>query len=123
MAGLRAGQVYHGQFEARVTNLLREVRRSGKIILFIDEIHTLVGEESNVKGAVNVANVFKPALARGEMQVSIKFVPFNLFCYIYMFLTLTSSIHDYFRLLVPLRLMNTRSISRKTRHWKDVLDL
>jgi len=66
MAGLLAGQVYHGQFEARVKNLLREVKRSGKIILFIDEVHTLVGAGTN-KGS-DVANVFKPALARGELQ-------------------------------------------------------
>lgn len=85
MAGLRAGQVYRGQFEARVKNLLREVKRSGKIILFIDEVHTLVGATGRQnEGFMDVANVFKPALARGELQVSMRSLCscfYNLFCY------------------------------------------
>jgi len=79
VAGLRAGQVYHGQFEARVKNLLREVKRSGKIILFIDEVHTLVGSGRHNEGVsvLDVANVFKPALARGEMQVGMRSLCFR----------------------------------------------
>ncbi|WVZ57305.1 hypothetical protein U9M48_007706 [Paspalum notatum var. saurae] len=69
MAGFLDGQVYRGQFEARIKNLLREVKQSGKIILFIDEVHTLVGAGRCREGGVDAANVFKPALARGELQI------------------------------------------------------
>ncbi|CAO2164740.1 unnamed protein product [Urochloa humidicola] len=68
MAGLLDGQVYRGQFEARVKNILREVKRSGKTILFIDEVHTLVGAGTHKDSDLDVANFFKPALARGELQ-------------------------------------------------------
>ncbi|KAJ1296677.1 hypothetical protein BS78_01G320800 [Paspalum vaginatum] len=69
MAGLLDGQVYRGQFEARIKNLLREVKRSGKIILFVDEVHTIVGAGTLKECGMDVANVFKPALARGELQI------------------------------------------------------
>ncbi|CAL5004588.1 unnamed protein product [Urochloa decumbens] len=68
MAGLLAGQVYRGQLEARLKNLLREVKRSDKIILFIDEVHTLIGAGACKESSLDIANVFKPALARGELQ-------------------------------------------------------
>ncbi|TVU43829.1 hypothetical protein EJB05_10327, partial [Eragrostis curvula] len=68
MVGLLAGTVYRGQFETRIKNLLREVKRSGNVILFIDEVHTVVGAGQLTGNAIDVANIFKPALARGELQ-------------------------------------------------------
>ncbi|TVU43790.1 hypothetical protein EJB05_10284, partial [Eragrostis curvula] len=68
MAGLLHGTVYRGQFETRIKNLLQEVKRSGNVILFIDEVHTIVGAGRHSESAIDVANIFKPALARGELQ-------------------------------------------------------
>lgn len=65
---LVAGTKYRGEFEARIKALLRELKRtSGKYILFIDELHTLVGA-GNAEGAMDAANLLKPALARGELR-------------------------------------------------------
>lgn len=72
-AGIIDGQVYLGQLQARLKNLLREVKRSGKIILFIGEVHTLVGAGKYKDSAMNIADVFKPALARGELRVRYTF--------------------------------------------------
>jgi len=123
MAGLLAGQVYHGQFEARVKNLLREVKRSGKIILFIDEVHTLVGAGTN-KGS-DVANVFKPALARGELQVSacIMLIEEPLQGRLGIAISLILKFIHVASVLGPLHMMSTGSISRKMRRWKGVSDL
>jgi ATP-dependent Clp protease ATP-binding subunit ClpC len=63
-----AGTKYRGEFEDRVKNILREVRRAGNIILFLDEMHTIVGAGS-AEGAIDAANIFKPALSRGEIQM------------------------------------------------------
>jgi ATP-dependent Clp protease ATP-binding subunit ClpC len=63
-----AGTKYRGEFEDRVKNILREVRLSGNIILFLDEMHTIVGAGS-AEGAIDAANIFKPALSRGEIQM------------------------------------------------------
>jgi ATP-dependent Clp protease ATP-binding subunit ClpA len=68
MTALVAGTQYRGQFEGRVKNLIQEVREEGNIILFIDEVHTLVAA-GDAEGAMNAANLFKPALSRGELQV------------------------------------------------------
>lgn len=68
MASVLAGTKYRGEFEERVRNILAEVRRAGNIILFIDEMHTLVGAGA-AEGAIDAANLFKPALGRGELQV------------------------------------------------------
>ena len=68
MASLLAGSKYRGEFEERLKNLLEEVKNKGNVILFIDEIHTVVGAGA-AQGAVDAANIMKPALARGEIRV------------------------------------------------------
>lgn len=68
MGGLLAGTKYRGEFEERLKSILEEVKKAGDVILFIDEIHTVVGA-GKAEGAVDAANMLKPALARGEFQV------------------------------------------------------
>ena len=69
MGALVAGAKYRGEFEERLKSVLNEVKKSeGKIILFIDELHTIVGAGS-AEGAVDAANIIKPALGRGEIQI------------------------------------------------------
>ena len=68
LTGMVAGTKYRGDFEDRIKNCIEEVSKSGNIILFIDEIHTLVGAGS-AEGATDAANILKPSLARGELQV------------------------------------------------------
>lgn len=63
-----AGTKYRGEFEDRVKNILREVHKAGNIILFLDELHTIVGAGS-AEGAIDAANILKPALSRGELQM------------------------------------------------------
>ncbi|MBF0619642.1 MAG: ATP-dependent Clp protease ATP-binding subunit [Candidatus Omnitrophica bacterium] len=67
LAMMIAGTKYRGQFEERIKAVMEELKRNGKLILFIDEIHTLVGAGA-AEGAVDAANILKPALARGEIQ-------------------------------------------------------
>ncbi|GHT35831.1 ATP-dependent Clp protease ATP-binding protein [Planctomycetales bacterium] len=67
LAMMVAGTKYRGQFEERIKALMNEVKRSKKIILFIDELHTLVGA-GGAEGAIDASNVLKPALSRGEIQ-------------------------------------------------------
>ena len=67
MALMIAGTKYRGQFEERIKAAMDEVRRSGNIILFVDELHTIVGAGS-AEGAMDASNIIKPALARGELQ-------------------------------------------------------
>ncbi len=68
LSGMIAGAKYRGEFEERFKHVMEEVRKNPQIILFIDEIHTIIGAGA-AEGAVDAANIIKPALARGEMQV------------------------------------------------------
>ena len=68
LTGMVAGTKYRGDFEERIKNALSEVAKAGDVILFIDEIHTLIGAGA-AEGAVDAANILKPSLARGEIQV------------------------------------------------------
>ena len=67
MASLVAGSKYRGDFEERLKKVMDEIRAAGNIILFIDEMHTLIGAGA-AEGAIDAANILKPALARGELQ-------------------------------------------------------
>ncbi len=69
LTSLVAGTQFRGQFESRVKGLIEEVKNDGNIILFIDEIHNLVGAGDSAEGSMNAANIMKPALSRGEIQV------------------------------------------------------
>ena len=69
LTGLVAGTQFRGQFESRVKGLIDEIKSEGNIILFIDEIHNLVGAGDSTEGSMNAANILKPALSRGEVQV------------------------------------------------------
>ena len=69
LTGLVAGTQFRGQFESRVKGLVDEIKDAGNIILFIDEIHNLVGAGDSAEGSMNAANILKPALSRGEIQV------------------------------------------------------
>ena len=68
IANLVAGTKYRGEFEDRMKKMLKEIAKDGKIILFIDEIHTLIGA-GGAEGAIDASNILKPALARGELQM------------------------------------------------------
>ncbi len=68
LTGLVAGTQFRGQFESRVKGLVEDVKKHGKVILFIDEVHSLVGA-GDAEGSMNAANILKPALSRGEIQV------------------------------------------------------
>ncbi|XP_050947544.1 chaperone protein ClpC2, chloroplastic-like isoform X4 [Cucumis melo] len=79
MGLLVAGTKYRGEFEERLKKLMEEIKQSDEIILFIDEVHTLIGAGA-AEGAIDAANILKPALARGELQplakkLGIKVVP------------------------------------------------
>ncbi|AGB18077.1 ATP-dependent Clp protease ATP-binding subunit [Thermoanaerobacterium thermosaccharolyticum] len=68
MASMVAGTKYRGEFEDRLKNVLNEVIKAGNVILFIDELHTIIGAGA-AEGAIDASNILKPALARGEIQV------------------------------------------------------
>ena len=65
LSSMIAGTKYRGQFEQRINSLIKECKKNTDIILFIDEIHTIVGAGS-AEGALDAANILKPSLARGE---------------------------------------------------------
>ncbi|MDK2820492.1 MAG: ATP-dependent Clp protease ATP-binding subunit ClpC [Clostridia bacterium] len=67
MSGMVAGTKYRGEFEERFKKVMDEIRNAGNVILFIDELHTLIGAGA-AEGAIDAANILKPALARGELQ-------------------------------------------------------
>ena len=67
MGSLVAGTKYRGEFEERLKKVIEEIKGAGNCVLFIDEIHTMVGAGA-AEGAVDAANILKPSLARGEMQ-------------------------------------------------------
>lgn len=68
LALLVAGTMYRGQFEERLKSVMTEVKKNGDVILFVDELHTIVGAGS-ASGSMDVSNIFKPALSRGELQI------------------------------------------------------
>ena len=68
ISGMVAGSKYRGEFEERIKRAVREVTQSGNILLFIDEIHTIIGA-GGAEGALDAANILKPSLARGELQL------------------------------------------------------
>ena len=68
LAGMIAGSKYRGEFEERMKNIINEVKNDGEILLFIDELHTLV-DAGGAEGAMNASNILKPCLARGEIQI------------------------------------------------------
>lgn len=68
LSGMIAGSKYRGEFEERIKKVLSEVRQDGNVLLFIDEIHTLIGA-GGAEGAMDASNILKPALARGEIQI------------------------------------------------------
>ena len=67
LSGMVAGSKYRGEFEERLKNVMEEIRKAGNVILFIDEMHTIIGAGA-AEGAIDASNILKPALARGEIQ-------------------------------------------------------
>jgi len=67
LGSLIAGTRFRGEFEERLKNLLKEIKKAGDVIIFIDEVHTLVGAGA-AEGAIDASNLLKPALARGELR-------------------------------------------------------
>ena len=68
LTALVAGTQFRGQFESRMKGLIEEIRKLGNVILVIDEVHNIVGA-GDAEGSMNAANILKPALSRGEIQV------------------------------------------------------
>lgn len=68
LAGMIAGSKYRGEFEERMKRLIQEVKKSGNVILFLDEVHTIIGA-GGAEGAMDASNILKPSLARGEIQL------------------------------------------------------
>lgn len=68
LSGMVAGSKYRGEFEERIKKVIEEVRNDGKILLFLDELHTIIGA-GGAEGAIDASNILKPSLARGEIQL------------------------------------------------------
>ena len=68
LSGMIAGTKYRGEFEERIKKVINEVRNAGNIILFVDELHTIIGA-GGAEGAMDASNILKPALSRGEIQM------------------------------------------------------
>lgn len=123
MGLLVAGTKYRGEFEERLKKLMEEIRQNDDIILFIDEVHTLIGAGA-AEGAIDAANILKPALARGELQVN--FLLFiNLIMSKCQLIELENQVlrNVFFLIgcsvLVQQHWMSTGSTLRKIRHWRD----
>ena len=68
LAAMIAGSKYRGEFEERMKRLIQEVKAAGNVILFLDEVHTIIGA-GGAEGAMDASNILKPSLARGELQL------------------------------------------------------
>ena len=68
LSGIVAGSKYRGEFEERIKKVIQEVTKAGNVLLFIDELHTIIGA-GGAEGAIDASNILKPALARGEIQM------------------------------------------------------
>ena len=68
LSGMIAGSKYRGEFEERIKKVIREVTEAGNVLLFLDELHTLIGA-GGAEGAIDASNILKPSLARGELQL------------------------------------------------------
>lgn len=68
LAGMVAGSKYRGEFEERIKRVLAEVKADGRVLLFLDELHTIIGA-GGAEGAIDASNILKPSLARGEIQL------------------------------------------------------
>ena len=68
LSGMVAGSKYRGEFEERIKRVIREVQEAGNVILFLDEMHTIIGA-GGAEGAIDASNILKPSLARGELQL------------------------------------------------------
>jgi ATP-dependent Clp protease ATP-binding subunit ClpA len=79
LARLVGGTRYRGQFEERLKNLMEEIKQNGQIIIFIDEVHTVLRAGAVEGGAMDAANILKPALARREIQVRRSMVAVDYF--------------------------------------------
>ena len=70
MGSMLAGAKYRGEFEERIKQVVDEVIKNGNIILFIDEIHTIIGAGATGESTIDASNILKPVLSRGEIQIS-----------------------------------------------------
>ena len=68
LSGMVAGSKYRGEFEERIKKVIKEVIEDGNIVLFLDEMHTIIGA-GGAEGAIDASNILKPSLARGEIQL------------------------------------------------------
>ena len=68
LSGMVAGSKYRGEFEERIKKVIREVTEAGNVLLFIDELHTIIGA-GGAEGALDASNILKPSLSRGELQI------------------------------------------------------
>ena len=68
LSGMVAGSKYRGEFEERIKKVIAEVKNAGNVLLFLDEIHTIIGA-GGAEGAIDASNILKPSLARGEIQL------------------------------------------------------
>lgn len=128
MGLLVAGTKYRGEFEERLKKLMEEIKQSDEIILFIDEVHTLIGAGA-AEGAIDAANILKPALSRGELQV------YNFFfwklryriseCTSLFFLKMLAGAAKTFRMylslsLSPLSLKCTNYVSKNSTNYRQL---